>query len=258
LLYDWLYWGAEEGRGGEIGENEETPQFIEENIKDVSAGSRYTLLIDVNGDAYASGFIESKLVYAGHFGVDPSRLSTGSNVWKEIDVVVNPNGNEVSSPKFAKAYAGASATANSGDMHSVLIDEDGNLFTMGNNDRGQLCLGDRQKRYIPHKVNFDTNSQAVAAAVGEDFTLILLANGRVYGCGSNQKGELGLGSNVPSVDTPNNNNGLSSIVSISAGLNFALFQAENDEVYATGSNLYRQQCFFSEGAPMTTPKVQCS
>eukprot|EP00804_Cyclotella_cryptica_P000057 CCRYP_013743-RA/>CCRYP_013743-RA protein AED:0.16 eAED:0.16 QI:2268/1/1/1/0.69/0.66/27/153/931 len=159
-------------------------------------------------------------------------------------------------PAFAKVYAGATGSANSGEMHSLLIDEEGYVYTTGNNNRGQLCLGDSEPRYIPHRVKIDNaDTPAIAAAIGEDFTLVLLADGKVYGCGSNEKGELGLGSTVKSVDTPNSGNGLSNIVELSAGLNFALFRAKNGKVYSSGSNIYMQQCEDSGGEPVVTPKA---
>ena len=242
--------------GGPVGEDQTVPEAETGYVIDVAAGPRYSLLIDNGGAAYASGFIESKFEYHGQFGIDPDQLSEGSNTWRQINTVVNVDGIEVNSPAFTKVYAGATGSANSGEMHSVLIDDKGYVYATGNNNRGQLCLGDAEPRYIPHRVKFDTvDTPAIAAAIGEDFTLILFADGRVYGCGSNEKGELGLGSDVKSVDTPSNENGLSDIVELSAGLNFALFRAKNGKVYVTGSNIYMQQCQDSDGSPTTTPRV---
>jgi alpha-tubulin suppressor-like RCC1 family protein len=249
----WLYWGANEGRGETLGTNQETPELIDQDIIDLVAGPRYTLLVDVEGNAYASGFVESKFEYLGQFGVDSERLEEGPNQWELVDKVADLSGKEANAPAFAKVYAGASATANSGEMHSVFIDQNGNVYTSGNNNRGQLCLGDTDPRYIPHQVSL--KEPAVAAAVGEDFTLILLEDGSVYGCGSNEKGELGLGNSVMSVTTPDNSNGLSNIIDLSAGLNHALFQAQNGNVLGTGSNIYMQLCEFTDGEPITTPKV---
>lgn len=239
--------------GGSIAEDQETPASQGESALDVSAGSRYTLRIDSKGDAYASGFIESKFEYLGQFGVASNKLEEGQNDWQQIDEVVDVGGKSTSAPSFAKAYAGASANSNSGEQHSLLIDQKGSVYTFGNNDRGQLCLGDTDARYVPNQVKL--NEPAIAAAIGEDFTLILLEDGSVVGCGSNEKGELGLGNDVKSVDKPSNGNGLKGIVDLHSGLNYALFQAGGGEVYSTGSNIYAQQCVDTNGEPITTPAV---
>jgi alpha-tubulin suppressor-like RCC1 family protein len=240
--------------GGSIAQDQEVPLLKNEPVLDVSAGSRYTLLVDSKGDAFASGFIESKFEYLGQFGIASDKLEEGQNDWRKIDEVADLSGKSTGAPSFAKAYAGASANSNSGEQHSLLIDKEGNVYTFGNNDRGQLCLGDNDPRYIPNQVKLD--GSAIAAAIGEDFTLILLEDGSVHGCGSNEKGELGLGASVKSVDKPDNGNGLKDIVDVYSGLNYALFQAAGGEVYATGSNIYAQQCRDTNGEPIFTPEVR--
>ena len=253
----WYYWGSDEGIGGPPGDSTSTPEpGFGDDVFCPAAGPRYTLLIEANGDAYAAGFIESKFEYLGHFGVNPDNLSEGSNDFERIDRVVD-DGREKDSPPFAQVFTGTTGSANSGEMHSLLIDQNGDVYTTGNNNKGQLCLGDTEARFIPHKVFFDDDdSPAVAAALGEDFTLILLENGRVYGCGSNAKGELGLGSDVKEIYSPNRINGLSDVIALSSGLNFALFLTRNQKAYATGSNIYMQQCEDSDGEPTSTPKVR--
>jgi alpha-tubulin suppressor-like RCC1 family protein len=85
-------------------------------------------------------------------------------------------------------------------MHSVFIDVNGNVYAAGNNGNGQLCTGDTSSRDMPVQVLLP--GQAVSAAVGADFTLILMATGDVYGCGSNQKGALGFGKSTTQTNSP--------------------------------------------------------
>ena len=115
-----------------------------------------------------------------------------------IIVVVDHKSKEIVSsdnddfPSFVKAYAGAGVPANSGTIHTAVI-ENGNVDVAGNNDKGQLCLeddGDDSYRDTFHQVP-GLPGQAEKVAVGDDYTLILLENGDVYSCGTNKLGEIG-------------------------------------------------------------------
>ena len=257
VCYAW-YWGGDEGRGDDVGVDQEVPAVTDQAVIDVSAGSRHSFIIDPNGDAFVSGFIETFYSYYGHFGVDVDRLSQGPNNFTRVDVVVDLDGRFVQSPKFVKVYAGAGAPGDSRDMHSVLIDEEGNVYTTGNNYVGQSCFDDLKERYVFQRVKLP--SPAVAAAVGLDFTLILLENGRVYGCGSNRNGELGLGDDVPFTRRPPTVlTGLRNIQEISSGLNFGLYlERGTGTVFGSGSNLFSQLCESTNGDPVLDYMVSLS
>lgn len=259
LTYDnaecnWFYWGGDEGRGSVVGVDVELPDAQPYEVIDVSAGSRHTFKLDKNGTASVSGFIESMGSYQGHMGVNRSSLEEGPNAFRKIYNVVNSDGDIVPSPKFMKVYAGAGAPGDSRDMHSVLIDTRGNVYTTGNNDKGQLCLGDYESRDKFHQISGLT-FRAVAAAVGLDFTLILQADGKVFGCGSNENGELGLGKNVNGTTIPDNGNGLRNITEVSAGLSFSLFLSRTGNAFGSGSNLFGQMCETTNGDAVHVPKV---
>ena len=246
----WWFWGGEEGEGGMLGENQQVPLFYEDEVMDLSAGSRHSFLITSNGDAYAAGFIESDFSYKGHLGIDD--WEEGRNEGKQIDKVIDVGGKKVDAPPFLKVYAGAGVPSDSGEMHSMLIDQSGNVYTSGRNSKGQLCLGDNDDRYEFSQVG-GLPKPAVAGTIGFEFTLILLEDGSVWGCGSNEFGELGLGPKVDFTDVPNKGNGLKGIKDLASGYKFAVFLDDKNVVYGTGGNIYGQQCFFTEGEPATVP-----
>ena len=217
---------------------------------DLSAGSRHSFLIQSNGAAFAAGFIESDFGYKGHLGVDD--WEEGSNEGKQIDVVIDSSGEKVIAPPFMKAYAGAGVPSDSGEMHSMLIDQDGNVYTTGRNSKGQLCLGDNEDRFEFTQVD-GVPKPAIAGTVGFEFTLILLEDGTVWGCGSNEFGELGLGSKVDFTNVPDKGNGLKNIQGLASGYKFSIFLDDDNIVYGTGGNIYGQQCFFTQGEPATDP-----
>lgn len=261
---NWYYWGADEGRGLPLGQNTRVPLEIEGEIVDVSAGSRHTFLIEYDGTVQAAGFIESDFGYRGHLGLgpvqncgpngDPNKLCENTNDPMPIEKVVDASGRLVDAPRFLKAYGGVGVPADSGEMHSLLISQDGRVYVSGNNNKGQLCLGDLKEDYVDyfHEVKGITNARR--GAVGQEFTLILTSDGNVYGCGTNEVGEIGLGDDVDYAPSATKIDGLRGITDLATGLGFAVYLNENDdEVWASGTNLYNQQCAFTDGYPVTKP-----
>ncbi|KAL4230611.1 E3 ubiquitin-protein ligase mycbp2 [Mactra antiquata] len=90
-------------------------------------------------------------------------------------------------------------TVGSGDMpitqiscgmhHTVVLLQNGEVYTFGSNQYGQLGLGDVVTRGIPTRVPLPSTACQIAA--GSHHTVILLANGQVLTCGNSQKGALG-------------------------------------------------------------------
>ncbi|CAJ1461882.1 unnamed protein product [Effrenium voratum] len=79
-----------------------------------------------------------------------------------------------------------------GGDHSLLVTVDGQLWSCGRNDAGQLGLGHRdadaselQRLHLPRP--------ALQAACGADHSLVLLASGEVWGFGRGSEGQLGSG-----------------------------------------------------------------
>jgi len=228
--------GSSESVGNTEVVDYEVPSNAEEDVIYASAGSEYTLVVLGDESAAVAGYIDKITDYSGYFGLPQQDLLEGSNELAILDSVVNLEGDSRPAPNFRKVYAGVKT--NDGAMHSAFIDVDGNVYTAGSNNSGQLCIGDLDNRYIPHQI--DLGESAVSVAVGGDFTLILGASGDVYGCGSNEFGQLGLG-NVISVNLPDSGNGLKNVSSISAGLDFSLLTTP-DGLVVMGSNGAGQLC----------------
>ena len=74
-------------------------------------------------------------------------------------------------------------------QHAVALKADGTVWTWGNNNSGQLGLGDRNQKVSPTKV--PTLENIVDIAVGVNSTIALKADGTVWGFGYNGSGQLG-------------------------------------------------------------------
>lgn len=86
--------------------------------------------------------------------------------------------------------ADAVQTARTGARHSVTICVNGDVYVWGHNDKGQLGIGDKKDRHKPVKVVLP--AAAFDAVCGEDFTIFLLQDGRIFGAGMNTNRLLGL------------------------------------------------------------------
>lgn len=209
------------------------------------------MLVLSDGSAAAAGIIDAASSYQGHLGV--SDWVEGLNELQVITNFTDLNGVALTTPPVMdQVFASVEAVEDSGLLHSIFIDINGNVYASGNNDKGQLCLGDTESRNSPYQI--DLPSPAVSAALGGDFTLILTSDGKIYGCGSNEQGQLGLGPSVDSAILPDDGNDLSDVQSVSAGLNFAVFKTTNG-LFVTGDNTYEQLCVQSDTAVIDTPSL---
>ena len=263
---DFLFWGASEsiGEGTPDGDNDVMVPTLADDfvVSHVSAGSNYTLVILANKTAAVAGYIESLTDYTGYFGVDSLELDEGSNPFQLVTTVENKAGVTVSAPDFAAVVAGAENVneGTAGKMHSLFIDVDGHVYSAGYNNKGQLCLGDEEVRAIPMQIELPDDDTAVSAAVGAEFTLIVGSSGKVYGCGSNELGQLGLGEDVDTQASPEEIADLSGVTGIAAGLDFALVQTE-EGLFAMGNNEFgacrfqisRLSFYLSVDTPLSFP-----
>ncbi|KDO20430.1 hypothetical protein SPRG_14368 [Saprolegnia parasitica CBS 223.65] len=75
-----------------------------------------------------------------------------------------------------------------GEAHSIFLSAQGQLFSVGWNDKGQL--GATKAGAIPRTL---LEASVTSLAVGQDHAVALCANGSVYAWGGNKHGQLGLG-----------------------------------------------------------------
>jgi len=253
---EFLFWGASESIG-EDANDVVIPTLSDGLVVNVtSAGSYYTLVILANRSVAVAGFIESLSSYSGHFGVESTSIVPGTNQFQPITNVKNRAGLEVTAPEFMDAVAGVQDAddKSAGQMHSVFIDVEGNAYATGLNNKGQLCLGDEDpKSGIPTQFILPDDELAVSAAVGAEFTLIVTSSGKLYGCGTNELGQLGLEEDAGNQASPVEIPDLSNVIGISAGLDFSLIRTD-EGLFAMGNNAVGQLCIDPEETPLTSPE----
>jgi alpha-tubulin suppressor-like RCC1 family protein len=138
------------------------------NVADVATGLFHTLVRTRSGRLYAFGRGRD-----GQLGTGPARNGAGEVVGLS-DVV-----------SFA-----------AGTWHSVVARADGRVWAWGHNGRSQLCDGTTAGRSEPVRVDLPTGVRIADVAAGGHSTMLRATDGRVFVCGENQSGLLGVGADT--------------------------------------------------------------
>jgi alpha-tubulin suppressor-like RCC1 family protein len=160
--------------------NCDTPQHIAVGpdgpitAKAIAAGAYHTVLLSSEGRVYTFG--------SGGYG----RLGNGqnNNCNTPQRIVHGPDG-----PITAKAIA-------AGGEHTVVLGVDGQVYTFGYGEKGQLGNGRNNTCNTPQRIVHGPDGRPITAkaiAAGGMYTVILAVDGQVYTFGNNALGELGNG-----------------------------------------------------------------
>ena len=152
-----------------LGINQSSPQQVGvgTNWKAVATGWYHTLAIKNDGTLWAWGLNDK-----GQLGLGNSLLGMNQSSPQQVGVDEDW--------KFVIA----------GEKHTLAIKNDGSLYAWGENDLGQLGLGDDTDRAFPFQVGVDKDWKSVST--NWDHTLAI-KDGSLYAWGANFYGQLGNG-----------------------------------------------------------------
>src|SRR3990167_3097969 len=138
-------------------------------IKSIAGGLHYSLFIDETGSVWVCGGNQYGQLGLGH----TTATKSPQKINKLFDIV---------------------AVAGSNGYSSMFLDNKANVFTCGNNGTGLLGLGDKINRHTPQLVmNIPPIVSLSFSNTAEHFFHIVDLEGRMWGCGRNDCGQLGLG-----------------------------------------------------------------
>ncbi|XP_040518219.1 RCC1 and BTB domain-containing protein 2 isoform X5 [Gallus gallus] len=129
-----------------------------------------------------------------------------------------------------------------GSHHSMVLTSDGEVYTWGYNNSGQVGSGSTANQPIPRRVTSCLQNKVVVnIACGQMCSMAVVENGEVYVWGYNGNGQLGLGSsgNQP---TPCRIAALQGIrvQRVACGCAHTLVLTDEGQIYAWGANSYGQ------------------
>jgi alpha-tubulin suppressor-like RCC1 family protein len=124
-----------------------------------------------------------------------------------------------------------------GGAHSCAVDDAGQLFCWGANDRGQLGIGTTADQGAPAPVALPGGSAVRAVSAGEAHTCAVDDGGHLFCWGANDRGQLGTGAAGPDVSTPGEVTGLpSAATTVSAGGAHSCASLSDGRVFCWGAN----------------------
>lgn len=136
--------------------------------------------------------------------------------------------------------------------HILAISSAGVVYGWGRNDSGQLALSDRVSRATPSPIDDLREHVVIDAALGRNHTLVLTRDHQVLAFGSNQSGQLGLGSLSRADTSAPESVVLSSLagskpVGLAAGGDFSIIRDDKGMLYSFGMPEYGQLGHNSDG-----------
>ena len=164
-------------RSGQLGlgdtDNKNVPTLVKvsngSKVKTVGCGSGHTIIITKDGTLYSFG--------DNGYG----QLGLGDNTPMNIPILV------------AALNDLKVKVVSCGNNHTVIITEDGNLYSFGKNEFGQLGLGNIGDKNEPKLVTIPGGLKVKAASCGYHHTVIITEDNNFYTFGRNRNIQLGLG-----------------------------------------------------------------
>lgn len=208
--------GKYEGNGSPIFQQEVVTQFSpnSKNFVELGGGYYHSVGIDSLGQLWATGSnFKGQL---GHRDYD-----TIDNIFMmEIDNIKKVSRN--------------------GQLHTLILKNNGLMYGTGFNSVGQLGTGDTLNRdsWTHIDIKYQGSSiKFVDVYGGNGHSLAIDAEGYLWATGKNEKGQLGIGSNS-NINKWQRVDGLSNIVQASAGEFHSIALDSDGNVWTTGGNVY--------------------
>ena len=226
---DGSLWTCGRNDYGQLGLNDTTYRTtftqvttnINNDVKQIACGYRHTFIIKNDGTVWACG-ANSK----GQLGLGDT---TNRTSFTQVTTNINNDVKQIAC----------------GRQHTLILKNDGSVWSCGYNEAGQLGLDDNTTdRNTFTKVTTNINNDVKQIACGYDQTFIIKNDGSLWACGYNEYGQLGLGTSGSSdykttftqVTTNINND----VKQVSGTISHAFILKNDGTIWCCGNNYYGQ------------------
>ena len=232
-------------------------------IADVAAGYNHSLFTKADGTIWGYGLNDSGQLGVGNYST--SVLLTARQVLnmgdcREIDagyehsIFLKNDGSVWGSGSGLLGQLGETVTdttntpiqiiglegiikMSAGGYHNLFLKNDGSVWGCGTNDSNQLGTGDPETLTYPTPLQLDESYDFIRISANLNHSLFLKSDETVWGCGSNQYGQLGTDFAITTgVSVISQIIDINDVIDIKAGLNHSLFLKKDGTVWSCGSN----------------------
>jgi alpha-tubulin suppressor-like RCC1 family protein len=182
--------------------------------------------------------ITSAYSHAMFVSEDNKVFGWGNNDYGQLGIPFM-NKHEVSYPIQLRTLSNVKASkVATGRCHSVMLSDEGHVFTFGHQEFGQLGNGVINKDQIsevPTRVDSLLKQKVVDISCGLDHTVALTDKSELYAWGFNQEGQCGTGT-AKDLDTPERIPGIKKrVVKLFGGLDYTCAVTEEGDFYTWGA-----------------------
>ncbi|CAH2106985.1 unnamed protein product [Euphydryas editha] len=158
----------------------------------------------------------------------------GANAWGQLGLGHKDEVTRPSCVKWLKPHRAIFVAC--GRAHTIFVTDSNTIYSVGCNDEGQLGTGDMEHHSVPQVVNLEIDQPIKQVSAGSNHTALLLDDGRVFVCGSNSEGQLGLGEDTRSCVTFTELKFMEKIAFVECGYYHTVFITAKGAVFVTGDN----------------------
>ena len=205
------------GAHGHLEMNRVTPTIISSlhSIKDISCSTSHSICLDLNGNVFTFG-----------------RNDYGAlGVYADSSTLLYSHEPQMLQLSLIQQVA-------CGEYFSICLSDNGELYSFGYNEFGQLGHGDIKNYYFPKKIEILKDVDFIEC--GGCYSICKTLNDSIYCWGANNHGQLGIGNTIHQYTPYQCMNCPDNIVDIKCGMVHTLILTSNHEVFGCGSNALGQ------------------